>query len=193
MITGTPGTGKTTICRKLSETCNIDIVVNTSEIALEKGFITTYDQLRETYVIDEEKLSEYILELARSTRGVIVVKTHYPEVIPVDIVDIVFVLRTHPLELEKRLESRGWSRRKVNENVMAEILGVISENSINTFGEEKVYEIDTTSKTIDEITKYICSVINGSVKPTTDKIDWLETLRPEEVVKYEDYLGNEDE
>ncbi|MCC6043655.1 MAG: AAA family ATPase, partial [Desulfurococcaceae archaeon] len=114
MIAGTPGTGKSTVTRLLSEKCSVR-AINLSELALEKGFILTYDQDRKTYVVDEDKLVNYLRGLASETSG-IVVNTHYPEIIPPDLVDKVFILRAHPLILEKRLSSRNWDRRKINEN-----------------------------------------------------------------------------
>jgi adenylate kinase len=121
------------------------------------------------------------------------VHTHYPEIIPPELVEKVFILRTHPLILEKRLLEKGWHRRKVNENVMAEILGVVAYNAINVFGEMKVYEIDTSNAKPEEVAEMICRAIRGEVelKPGV-KIDWLGQLEVEEVVRFEDYVGGED-
>lgn len=193
IIAGTPGTGKTIVCRKLVEICNLE-VLNIGEIALQKGFVTIYDQRRDTYVVDEEKLVDYVIGVVSSSSGVLVLQTHYPEIIPGSIVDYVFVLRTHPLELEKRLMARGWSRKKINENVMAEILGVIAENAAQAFGDERIVEIDTTNMSPEKVAEFICSVVRGVFKPDTGvRLDWLTLLKPEEVTKFEDYVGSEDQ
>jgi hypothetical protein len=60
-----------------------------------------YDEARNTYVIDEEKLTQYIWELSRNIEDYIVIQTHYPEIIPGELVEKTFILRTHPLILEK--------------------------------------------------------------------------------------------
>jgi len=191
IIAGTPGTGKSVICGKLAETCGA-VVVDLSRVALEKGFITMYDELRSTYVVDEERLVTHVRELVKSLEGIVILQTHYPEILPRDLVDMVVVLRTHPLILEKRLLERGWSRRKVNENVMAEILGVIAVNALNTFGEDKVFEVDTTNIR-PELVDLLCSAIKGLTRLEPGvKVDWLSVLSPEEVARFEDYVGGED-
>lgn len=194
IVAGTPGTGKSSICSKLAETCGLK-VINLSEVALEKGLVVMYDRNRDTYVIDEAGLASYVKELVRSSDETIVIQTHYPEIIPKDIVDRVFILRTHPLTLEKRLLKRGWSTKKVNENAMAEILGVVAMNSLSAFGGDRVYEIDTSNSEPDEVAGLICSVIKGLVKLQPGiRIDWLSVLSPEEVIRFEDYyVGEEDQ
>lgn len=190
IVAGTPGTGKSSICSKLAEICGLR-VVNLSQLAVEKGFVVMYDKLRNTHVIDEERLAEYVVELVKSSNS-IVIQTHYPEVIPKNIVDIVFILRTHPLILEKRLIERGWSRKKINENVMAEILGVVAINALTAFGEDRVFEIDTSDTKPEEVANLMCSVIRGATRLEPGiKIDWLTALSPEEVIRFENYVGEE--
>jgi adenylate kinase len=192
IIAGTPGTGKTSITRLLVEKCGLQ-AVNLSDLAIEKGFIQYYDAERNTYVIDEEKLIDYLENMLRELEGHLVIQTHYPEIIPSDLVEAVFILRTNPLILEKRLMERNWSKRKINENVMAEILGVIAYNAVEAFGADKVYEIDTSNTKPEEVANLICSVIRGHtmLEPGV-RIDWLSILPPEEVFRFENYLGSED-
>lgn len=190
IIAGTPGTGKSIICSKLAETCGA-VTIDLGQVALEKGFVIIYDELRNTYVIDEENLVIYVRELVESLSGIVVLQTHYPEIVPRDLVDMVIVLRAHPLVLEKRLLERGWGRRKVNENVMAEILGVVAINALNAFGEDRVFEVDTTSIK-PELVDFLCSAIKGLVRLEPGiKVDWLSVISPEEVARFEDYVGGE--
>ncbi|MEM4481404.1 MAG: adenylate kinase family protein [Desulfurococcaceae archaeon] len=191
VIAGTPGTGKSTIGRKIAEMCSVDIV-NLSTIAIEMGLISMYDDLRDTYVIDEEKLVEFIVKLAESRSGPLVIMTHYPEIIPKDLVEKIYVLRTHPLVLERRLEERGWKREKIYENVMAEILGVILSSAVEAFGEDRIYELDTTKVSPEEVAQVICNSMRGidNLKPGSS-IDWLSAVDPKEVARFKDYVGSE--
>ncbi|MEM4557448.1 MAG: adenylate kinase family protein [Desulfurococcaceae archaeon] len=191
VIAGTPGTGKKTVGAVLSSKCGLP-VVNLSTASLEEGLVAYYDEERETYVIDEEKVAKYVFELVQRSSKTVVILTHYPEIIPRELVAAVFILRTHPLELERRLKSRGWSSRKVNENVMAEILGIVAYNALQAFGTEIVYELDTTNSTPDQIADVICKVIEGKhvMKPGVE-IDWLSQLPLEELSRFEDYEGSD--
>ncbi len=178
LIAGTPGVGKSRVASKLSEllgTPHIDL----SQYVLEKGLYTEYDEQRQSYVIDEDRVRSHIYELA-SKYHELIITTHYPEVIPRELVRIVIVLRLDPEELEKRLIARNWSRRKVLENVIAEILSVCTANAIAEHGEDRVVDIDTTSRSIDEIVDEILDVLSG-VKKSTTRIDWL-VIKPEDVL-----------
>jgi len=44
-------------------------------------------------------------------------------------------------------------------------------DSIEKFGEDKTFQINTTSLTVEEVTKKIESVINGTFRG--DTVDWL--------------------
>ncbi|MCY0868546.1 MAG: adenylate kinase family protein [Desulfurococcus sp.] len=187
VIAGTPGTGKTSVSRELSLITGLP-VVDLGSFALEKGFIVDFDYERNSYVVDEDALSQSIVELASKSESDLIVSTLYPEILKPEIVRYVFVLRTHPLILEKRLEAKNWSRRKINENIMAEILGVVSYNAVEAFGEEKVFEVDTSNTTPREAAEMISRIMSGveAVKPGV-RVDWLLLLPVEVVSRFKDY------
>jgi adenylate kinase len=191
VLAGTPGTGKKSIGSKLAELCNV-LVLNLSSLVTEHGLFVTYDQERDTYIIDEERVSSFIKSYVSTLKGDVFLETHYPEVIPKEIVNSVFLLRTNPLVLEERLIKRGWSRRKVNENVMAEILGVVAYSAVEVFGANSVFEIDTTSTSPEEVASTICKVIRGEIILDAGvKIDWLSQIPFDVVKRFEDYEGDD--
>ena len=59
-------------------------------------------------------------------------------------------------------------------------------DAVNIFGEEKVFEIDTTAKSPHEVMKEILSVIKGEKKPKVGIVDWLGMLEAEG--ELDDYL-----
>ncbi len=84
--------------------------------------------------------------------------------------DFALILRCDPLILEERLRSKGWPETKIKENVGAEILDVIKVEAFEIM--DKVYEIDTSNKSPEDIANAIEDIIDG--KYEDPKIDWLD-------------------
>ena len=187
VITGTPGTGKTSVARKLAAAIN-GIHIDVSRFVIDNKLYVDYDDRRKSYIIDEKRVVDRLTKNTSSYTKPVIIDIHYPEILPSEIVDYVIVLRTHPEELYRRLKTRNWPLHKVKENVMAEILGVVVQNIIEHFDRKKIYEIDTTNKTIDEVVEEIIDIIKGSKSiGQREHIDWLEKIPIEVIKKYEDY------
>jgi adenylate kinase len=175
IITGTPGTGKSTVSRFLSDRLNAKHI-ELSKYARAQGYILEEDNERDTSIVDMEALSMAIRkEIADKA---LIIDGHYgQELLDPDEVDRVFILRKQPWELKPILEKRGYSSEKVWENLEAEIMGVITHQSIEIYTEEKLVEIDTSGKPLQVTIKEILDYKQG-VK--FDPIDWVthpETLR----------------
>ncbi|RLE54770.1 MAG: hypothetical protein DRJ40_10240 [Thermoprotei archaeon] len=174
LITGTPGTGKTTVAKKLSQVLNAEYI-DVGSFCLSHNLCVEYDARRDTYVIDLERarseLREYLAELSK-----VVVDTHIPSVMPPDLVTHIFVLRLHPLELVKRLRARYSSKEeKIAENVLAEYIGVIANEARSWFSSEKVFEINVTGLDVDTICDIVLGIVRGGIDPSPyrQQIDWL--------------------
>ena len=162
-ITGTPGCGKTTVAKLLSEQTGIP-VFHLSDLIKEKGFYTDYDKERKAYVTDEEKLVDFFREKENFIAEGLV--AHY---IPSD---LCIILRVNPSELSKRLAGRGYSPLKVAENVEAEKLAVIATEAFENPRAPRIAHIDTTNRTPEEVVRLILKVIEG--EEVFDDVDWLE-------------------
>ena len=66
---------------------------------------------------------------------------------------------------------------KVRENVEAEVLGVCQLDALDSFGEERVLEIDTTDKSPPEVVSLIEQMMKEETAPT--RIDWMVSLEKE--------------
>lgn len=184
VVSGTPGVGKSAVSEKLANILGYKYI-NLSKLAIEKNLLSHYDDERNTYVIDEYGLINEVLRIT-SEFNKLVIDTHYPEILPSELVDFVIVLRINPTILEKRLRERNWNARKIYENVLAEILSVITINAIEKFGENKVFEIDVTNKSIDTIVNEIIDIVRNREKYKPGQlIDWLTILSPDEITRYE--------
>lgn len=183
VIAGTPGVGKTSVAKTLSERIG-GFHLDLSSYALSRNLLLYYDEDRESYVIDENRLIQEVVDLLGRI-DVVVIDTHYPEIIPNNVIDAVFIIRLNPNVLYERLRTKNWSLRKIKENVLAEALSVVALNALEHFGYEKVFEIDSTNLSIEEIASVIIKVMEGGggLEPGV-RIDWLETLSPEELDKF---------
>ncbi|MEL9940702.1 MAG: adenylate kinase family protein [Ignisphaera sp.] len=179
-ISGVPGTGKSQLAKRLSQYLGIE-VVELSEFAIRNSYVIAYDDARGSYIIDEDRLSKAIGDMAKRT-GPIIVVGHYVEIIPKDVLEVVLVLRRNPIEIIKVLEDRGWSPKKIAENVEAELVGICTANAVEELGEDMVIEVDTTSKNFDDLAKEIIDIIFGD-KPAYYgySIDWTSRLSDEDL------------
>ena len=62
-------------------------------------------------------------------------------------IDQVIVLRKNPYDLVEIYKERKYQDSKIKENVGSEILGVIANDALKSFGKEKTFEVNTTEKT----------------------------------------------
>lgn len=162
-ITGTPGTGKSSITRALEERGHR--VVHLSDTV--GPYILERDEARDTFVIDEERWAAEFPRVEGFVEG------HLAHLLPCD---LVIVLRCRPDVLESRLEKRGYSREKVRENVEAEALDVILIEAVEERGGDRVQELDTTALSPHEAADIIERILNGELKLGYGRIDWSDYL-----------------
>lgn len=146
LITGTPGCGKTQHAERLKELIEFKFI-NVSELVKEKKTYEKYDDEFDTYIIDEDKTLDELEEVMG--KGGVVIDHHSCGFFPERFFQLVVVLRTDNETLYARLEDRGYSAKKLQENLDAEIMGVVSQEAWESYAEEVVVEL--TSNTVDEI------------------------------------------
>ena len=177
IVTGTPGTGKTAIAKLLARHIN-GIYLSLNEIAKKYSDFTSFDIRRGSWVINEKKLTEHVVQVIREVKhNTLIIDTHFGDIIPNEYISFIIILRTHPLELERRLKKRNWPNEKIRENVEAEILGTITYDILQNFSHEKIFEIDTTKATPEEVVEIIKTLMSKSDKLRgkyqVGLIDWL--------------------
>ncbi|MFX0071505.1 MAG: adenylate kinase family protein [Candidatus Hermodarchaeota archaeon] len=182
IVSGTPGTGKTSISRRLSEIINVK-VLTLNEIVISENLTIKYDKERDTYVIDEKKLISYIRtqinDIHKQRYDYLIIESHFSDIVPEEYVDLAIILRCDPDVLYQRLKLRGYKHSKIIENLQAEILG----NSVNYFLQKQIrapiLEIETSNLSIDSSANLIRDLIlerKNREKHSVGKIDWLEKL-----------------
>ena len=117
-LTGTPGTGKKTIGRKLAEQINYDFC-NINQIIIDHEYFISKDS--SSYVVDIVKLKNH-LSNNMASKNMIISGHLLPEVLDSTKVDQVIILRCSPIILWSRLLSRNYSLNKIKDNVESELL-----------------------------------------------------------------------
>ncbi len=176
VLTGNPGVGKHTVSKKLAKILGYEII-DVNKEAVKVGMSEQNDSID----VDVEK-TQRILKEKISDKSLIVGHLA-PFVVSKELVSMAIVLRKNPYELIQIYEKRNYSNKKKNDNLGSEILGVVAYDSIEKFGEDKTFQINTTSLTVEEVTKKIESIINGTSKG--DTVDWLtEVTRKNDLRKF---------
>lgn len=153
-ITGTPGTGKSTVAPRVADELGYDLV-DLNQLIENNDISDEYDEERNSAMVDPTTLNSALeQELDSSTDYVI--DGHLAH--HLDNIGIVIVLRTSPDELQERLEQKGWDEKKVEENVMAERLDTILQEAANRYPDE-TFEVDTTARDPDTVVAEIVYLV----------------------------------
>ncbi len=165
-ISGTPGTGKTSVAAGLAKSLNMKLL-NAADIKTKR----TWDKKRKVWIIDVDELHKAALHLGNN----IIIEGNLAHFLKAD---LTVILRCRPDILEKRLSKKKFSKSKIKENVAAEILDVILIEAIQKHQQRKkpsIIEIDTSKMKVDRTVDIIKRLLNNylqqnSYKP--GKIDW---------------------
>ena len=143
LVTGTPGTGKSSICSLLLEQLKDRyVLLNVGDYAKEHRLLEEYDADRDCHVLDEDALIAHMQEhISKQSKGIIF-DYHGCDLFPADWFQAIFVLRTSNDELYRRLQRRNYSEGKLSENLECEIFQVILDEAREAFDEEPVEIIE---------------------------------------------------
>jgi adenylate kinase len=122
IVTGTPGTGKSTYAKQLAQKLGYHYL-DLHEFIVRKGLAEDVDSQRESLIVDELALVEALLPTV-AARPDTVIDGHMSHEVPPVHVERCIVTKCDLKELQARLEARGYSEEKVRENLDAEIFDV---------------------------------------------------------------------
>jgi adenylate kinase len=181
VITGNPGVGKHTIAELFIKEDSSYEIFDISKFAIKRGF---GEQVNDSIEVDTAKIKNEIdkLNLEKS----LIVGHLAPYIFDESNIDLVIILRKNPYDLIKIYSKRKYQGTKIKENAGSEILGIIANDSIVSFGKEKSFEIDTTEKTPEKILNEIYNIIKNH--KGGDTVDWLRLVEGKnEIDKFFDY------
>jgi len=177
-LTGTPGTGKSTVAALFPYRI-IDIN------ALVKGGLNLgIDPERGCLEADMDGLEMRLDELdnisdldatdntdrtaAFNASNITIIEGHISHYFT----DSAIVLRLDPKELKKRLLARGYSEKKIRENLEAEALDAILIEAVEFC--DQVDEINTTGHSPTEVADLVVGIIQGNIRQPPGQVSWLE-------------------
>lgn len=154
-ITGTPGTGKSTIMKRLCE-----LGYNCAEVAeIAEGCVIGIENGEK--IIDTDCMRYIAFD------GIVVGHlSHHMKC------DSVIVIRSHLKDIEKRLESRNYSMKKIMDNVESEAIDLIGYEA-EMLHKGQVYEV--MNEVMDETVNKVTGIIEGKVTKK-EKIDITEEI-----------------
>ncbi|KAL8496744.1 hypothetical protein ACS0TY_020425 [Phlomoides rotata] len=160
LITGTPGTGKTTTAAALAEATNLRRI-NVGDLVKQKNLHDGWDDEFDCYVINEDLVCDELEDLMEE--GGNIVDHHSCDFFPERWFDHVVVLQTDNTVLYDRLTKRGYTGKKLSNNIECEIFQVLLEEAKESYKEDIVVAL--RSDCIDDI--------NNNVSTLTDWVGFL--------------------
>ncbi|XP_028638947.1 adenylate kinase isoenzyme 6 [Grammomys surdaster] len=157
LLTGTPGVGKTTLGKELASRSGLKYV-NVGDLAREGQLYDGYDEEYGCPILDEDRVVDELEQ--QMQEGGVIVDYHGCDFFPERWFHIVFVLRTDNGILYKRLETRGYNEKKLQDNIQCEIFQVLYEEAIASYKEEIVHQLPSNEPeqledNINQISKWI--------------------------------------
>ena len=178
ILTGSPGTGKDTVAERLVKKgfrwISINDLINKKKLwtSKEKG-------PKGAKIVDmkklEKELKNIIKEAKKNPEEKLVIDGHLMCEFKLS-VDVCIVLRTDPRELEKRLTRREYPKKKINENIEAELIDYctqLAEKNLTC----PVYELDTTKSNPKKTVEEIELIVKGKGKRfKAGSVDWSKLI-----------------
>lgn len=142
LITGTPGTGKSTLARFLAKKLGwerLDLHHYYSQLS------ARYNPKKRCYEIDYLKFHRFVTKKLKEAKNPLILDSHISHQLPKKMAALCIVLTCSGLKiLEKRLKKRKYSKQKIRENLDAEIFQVcLNEAKENR---HKLFVIDASKK-----------------------------------------------
>ncbi|XP_057316042.1 adenylate kinase isoenzyme 6-like [Hydractinia symbiolongicarpus] len=157
LLTGTPGTGKSTLAAELAQKTGLNYI-NVGDLAKKEQLFEGWDDKYNCHVLDEDGVIDELEN--KMSEGGNIVDYHGCDFFPERWFDIVFVLRTNNTLLYERLETRGYSVDKIKENVECEIFQTLLEEARQSYDVNIVHEIqsntpDDMEQNLEQIVQWI--------------------------------------
>ena len=172
-ISGAPGTGKTRVGAILARKLGANLLA-IGELVKAGKIPYTQDKKRNTKILAITDVQHAVDNITGKRNEKFVIEGLLAHLLKAD---VAIILRCEPSLLRKRLRARRWTKAKIEENVEAEMLDIITAEAI-AVRKAKTYEIDTSHRTPNQTADVILRVIRSTKyanKFKPGKIKWLKS------------------
>jgi len=142
VVSGTPGTGKTKVAKALAKLIKADYKDIQS---FNKKIFIGYNKELKTKIVDANKFVIEAIKLIRASKRAkrsLVIDSHLSHYIPKKYVDLCIITKCGIRKLKSRLHKRHYIKKKIRENLDAEIMDVCMLEAIAN--KQKIRVVDTT-------------------------------------------------
>lgn len=142
LVTGTPGTGKTSLCALLSAELGMRHL-DVGAFARERQLLGTYDTVYNSNYLDEDGVLDALEPIMVNPVGTVgsILDHHSVDWFPERWVQLVVVLRASTEVLHDRLTARGYAKKKLDDNMQAEIMQVVLDEAKVAYPKIQVLEL----------------------------------------------------
>jgi adenylate kinase len=186
ILSGTPGVGKHTIATTLSSLFDKVTIVDINKIILSEDLLIPSQ--RGNHDVDIQKSLDFLTLLLskKEYQDSIIVGHLAPYVIDPLLVDLAVILRRSPYELIKIYEDRSYSQTKISDNIVAEILGIISYDALKNFEFSKLSELEIATGVLPSLSaQKIVNMYMDKKQRSFGNIDWLPLIQNDpEMLKF---------
>lgn len=159
ILTGSVGTGKTTIAKKLSDKLGYKYL-DVKRILSKHNLIDGIDKERKSKIIDINKLNNALIkeikEIKQNKNLGLIIDSHLSHYLPKKHVDLCIVTRCNLKTLQQRLIKRKYNQNKIRENLDTEIFEICLNEAIEN--KHNIIQVDTTKRiNINKLIKEIRS------------------------------------
>ncbi|XP_063548302.1 adenylate kinase isoenzyme 6 [Cydia strobilella] len=143
LITGTPGVGKSTLSKLVADRTKITWR-EVSKLAEEFHCLDEYDPEYQCPYLNEDKLLDMMEGLMAKSGNI--VDYHGCDFFPERWFDAVFVIRTSNTILYDRLSTRGYTGKKLEDNIQCEIFETLLEEAQSSYKPEIVIQLQNETQ-----------------------------------------------